>query len=254
VRDKHSNQKTSTSEIQPINEKKSSFLAQTTLFKPLDSSTISELDHLITTSAGMPGRIFYRPGDTATTLFVLKSGCVQLYHLSTDGRKLVTATLTEGMTFGETALFGQQQRTTFAEAIEDTLVYTIHKADLEQLCLQKPTFTYALLQLVGQRLLQIETKLLNTTFKSTTARLAELLLQVAQPADSATSPLTVDGLSHEELADRLGVYRETVSTALRELRESGMIKLGRKHITISKPAQLQQLAMTDSKTGLHSRE
>ncbi|GER86781.1 hypothetical protein KDW_09430 [Dictyobacter vulcani] len=61
-------------------------------------------------------------------------------------------------------------------------------------------------------------------------------------------------MSHEELADRLGVYRETVSTALRELKEAHAIQIGRKHIVIRQPGLLQQLAQTGGKTGLHRRE
>jgi CRP-like cAMP-binding protein len=54
--------------------------------------------------------------------------------------------------------------------------------------------------------------------------------------------LVVEGLSHEELAERLGVYRETVSAALRELKDAGIITSGRKHITISQPARLREIA------------
>jgi len=52
----------------------------------------------------------------------------------------------------------------------------------------------------------------------------------------------VDGLSHEELAEHLGVYRETVSVVLRDLKDAGVIELGRKHITICNKTLLKELA------------
>ena len=82
---------------------------------------------------------------------------------------------------------------------------------------------------------QIEAQLVNTAFKSVNARLATLLLQLAQGTQG------VDGFSHEELAERLGTYRETVSVALRDLKESGAIELGRKHITICNKGLLQEI-------------
>ncbi len=90
-----------------------------------------------------------------------------------------------------------------------------------------------------QRFTQLEAQLIDTTFRSTSARLATLLLQLAHTQDDV---LVVEGFSHEELAERLGVYRETVSAVLRELKDAGTITSSRKHITISQPARLKEIA------------
>jgi CRP-like cAMP-binding protein len=42
----------------------------------------------------------------------------------------------------------------------------------------------------------------------------------------------VDGLTHQDIAERLGVYRETATNALNELKAANLISIGRKHITI----------------------
>jgi len=130
----------------------------------------------------------------------------------------------------------------FAEAVEESLIGVMSRHDVEHVLARKPSVALALLKVVGARLAQIEAQLIDATFKSTSARLATLLLQLARSPEGKGERLVVDGLSHEELAERLGVYRETVSTALRELREAGAIELGRKHITISEPALLADLA------------
>ena len=177
-------------------------------------------------------------------LFLLRAGRVQLYHLSTDGRKLITTTLEAGACFGEIPLIGQGVYNSFAEAVEESCIYLISKHEVEHLLTQKPAVTVALLQIVGQRMAQLEAQLIDVTFKSATARLATLLLQLAHPINSATDHLAVDGFSPEELAERLGVYRETVSVSLRDLREAGTIELRRKHITITHPEQLKDIAFT----------
>ncbi|QBD78418.1 Crp/Fnr family transcriptional regulator [Ktedonosporobacter rubrisoli] len=219
-----------------------SFLAHTDIFSHLGSEEIHELDRITTVITCSPGRIFFRPGETGTLFFLLKSGHVQLYHLSLDGRKLITATLGSGECFGELPLLSGGTHSSFAEAIEEACIYTMSKQDLEPLLIHKPSVTLALTQILGQRIMQLEEQLINTAFKSTSARLALLLLQLAHTPEPASGMLVVDGLSHEELAEHLGVYRETVSTALRELRESGAIELGRKHITINRPDQLETMA------------
>jgi CRP-like cAMP-binding protein len=219
-----------------------SLLTHSDIFRNLNPAEISELDRLVTVISCSPGRILYRPGETGSILFLLKTGRVQLYHLSADGRKLITATLTEGACFGEMPLIGQDTHSSFAEAVEESQIGFMNGHDVEHLLARKPEVACALLKVLGARMAQIEAQLIDATFKSTPARLATLLLQLARSPEGDGKGLVVDGLSHEELAERLGVYRETVSTALRELREAGAIELGRKHITISEPALLAEIA------------
>ena len=226
-------------------EEKVSFLTHNDIFRHLNLDELNELERTTTTITCLPGRVIYRPGERGNTLFILQSGSVQLYHLSTDGRKLIIATLVTGDCFGEMLLLGQETHNCFAEVVENSLLCAINKQDIEHLLVNKPGVTLALLQKVGQRLVQLEAQLINTTFKSMPARLAALLLQLARPLDQTT--LVVEGLSHEELAERLGVYRETVSSTLRDLREAGTIELGRKHITICEPERLKNIAESDNK-------
>ncbi|GCE17441.1 Crp/Fnr family transcriptional regulator [Dictyobacter kobayashii] len=235
-------------------EDKISFLAQTAIFRQLSAQDLSAIEQNLTSLLCSPGRILYRPGEQSNTLFFVKNGRIQLYHLSTDGRKLITATLETGACFGEQSLYTPHRYTTFAEAIGPATLYLLNKAEIDQLLIHHTAVAGALMQLIGQRLADLETQLINTTFKSVTARLSELLLQLADTQAGDFDELTVNGFSHEELADRLGVYRETVSTALRELKDARAIQLSRKHIAIRQPDLLQHLSQTDSKTVLQRRE
>jgi len=217
-------------------EEKVTFLARNDIFRQLDTAELHDIERSTTFATYAPGRVLYQPGEKGTTLFLLVSGVVHLYHLSTDGRKLITATPEPGTCFGEIALLGNDTHSSFAEVIKEARVGIISKPDIEQLAAHKPSITTALLKSAGQHFAQIEVQLVNTTFKSVNARLATLLLQLAHGTQM------VDGLSHEELAEHLGVYRETVSVALRDMKDVGVIELGRKHITISNKALLKELA------------
>jgi len=225
-------------------EEKGSFLAQSKIFRGLPMEEISALEHIATMMTCQNGRVLYRPGEKGSSLFLLKTGRIQLYHLSSDGRKLIIAIIEAGDSFGETILLGEDRYDCFAEAVTDLRLCVINKNDVQQLLSQKPAIALAFLSNAGQRLMQLEAQLIDTSFKSTPARLATLLLALARARQRNDEPLTIDGLSHEELAERLGVYRETVSSALRELKETGAIELGRKHIIIHEPARLEILATT----------
>ncbi len=217
-------------------DEKAAFLVRNALFHQLDEAELHDIERIATIVTYAPGRILYRPGERGTMLFLLVSGIVHLYHLSTDGRKLIIATPEIDSCFGETSLLGNGIHSSFAEVIKEARVCLISKQDIEQVTAHKPVVATALLNSTSQHFAQIEAQLVNTTFKSVNARLATLLLQLAQETHR------VDGFSHEELAEHMGTYRETVSVALRDLKESGAVELGRKHIEIRNKDLLQQLA------------
>ncbi|MCA1635004.1 MAG: helix-turn-helix domain-containing protein [Acidobacteria bacterium] len=67
------------------------------------------------------------------------------------------------------------------------------------------------------------------------ARVAALLLREAEGDE-------VVGLSHQDLAERLGVYRETATNALNELKSASIIRIGRKRISIIDRERLRRAA------------
>ena len=102
---------------QGTHAEKAAYLADHEFFRGLSLEEVGELERITTLHTYPAGRIIYRPGEKGTALFLLKDGRVQLYHLSTDGRKLIIATLEAGASFGEMLLIGQRVHDCFAETI-----------------------------------------------------------------------------------------------------------------------------------------
>jgi CRP/FNR family cyclic AMP-dependent transcriptional regulator len=65
-------------------------------------------------------------------------------------------------------------------------------------------------------------------FKGIPARLASLLLRLAEEQGSND----ITGLTHQDLAESVGTYRETATQVLNDLKGAGYIDIGRKRITI----------------------
>jgi len=51
----------------------------------------------------------------------------------------------------------------------------------------------------------------------------------------------VSGYTHQEMADQLGVYRETVTNGIAELKADQLIKVGRKRITLLDVGALRKM-------------
>ncbi len=101
-----------------------------------------------------------------------------------------------------------------------------------------PTSPCASLRCLGRRLKEAETRLAEIAFKSIPARLASLLLQLAEEQASST----ITGLTHQNLGEQIGTYRETTTQTLNTFKSAGLIDIGRKRITILDGDGLRRMA------------
>lgn len=218
---------------------KLTYLSNIEIFQDLSTSELEQMDRQITMSSCEPGRIFYMPEDTGEVLFLLKKGRVQLYRISPNGKKLVVETLGPGTIFGEMSLVGQGMHNTFAEAVDECLLCVMSRADVERLMREKPSVAFRFVEALGDRLSSVETRLEEIAFKSIPARLASLLLRLADEEGSGTE---VIGYTHQDLGEILGTYRETVTQTLNDFKADGLVDISRKRIQILDQDGLEILA------------
>ncbi len=211
-------------------------LRETEVFAPLSPAERTWLAESTTMVTCERGRVFYTPDEQAEVVFILKRGKVDLYRLAPDGRKLVVGTLSAHTIFGEMGLIGQRMYGCFAEAADDCLLCVLSRSDLQALVRRNPEVGLRLLDEVGQRLQQREAELEALAFSNLPARLAALLLREADTFG------TVAGYSHQDLAERLGTYRETVSQILGRFRAEGLVSVEPRRIRLLNPDALEAYA------------
>jgi CRP/FNR family transcriptional regulator, cyclic AMP receptor protein len=211
------------------------YLTAMELFRDLTMDQMKEVDRATVMFTSPPGRIIYTPGETKEVLFLLKKGAVQIYKMSSEGRKLVITKVGPMSFFGEMGCIGQGMYNTFAETIEESLVCTMSRSDVERLLLSKPKIALRILEVMGKRMIEAEQQLEDLAFKSVIPRLAALLIREADGDE-------VKGLTHQDIADHLGGYRETVTNALNELKREGIITLARKTVIIKDRKRLERAA------------
>jgi CRP-like cAMP-binding protein len=200
------------------------------LFRGLPASALQAIEANSTVRDFSAGHVFFRPGESGQVLFLLEKGRVQTFRAS-GAKKLIIAELAPPAVFGEMGCIGQGMYHCCAQALQPSRIRAISRAHLDVLLQQSPDLTRRLLDLISQRFLHVLQDLESTSFRHLIPRLAALLLERAESG-------TVRGLTHRELAQYLGVYRESATAALGELRAAGIISIGRKQIRILDPARL----------------
>jgi CRP-like cAMP-binding protein len=173
------------------------------------------------------GTILFTPEDSGERLYILRQGLVDLFRVTSSGKRLVTRQILPGSVFGIMGLLGQSMQGNFAEASEDSSICVITRENVLEMLKQHPDITLRLLEIVGRRLRLIEERLVEAVYSPVRVRLAHFLLT---NADSASGVL--NNLTHEEIGDTIGAVRQTVTETLGLLRKQGLILTRPKEIRI----------------------
>jgi CRP/FNR family transcriptional regulator, cyclic AMP receptor protein len=211
------------------------YLTAMELFRDLTMDEMKKVERATVMFKSPAGRLIYTPGEVREVLFLLKRGAVQIYKMSSEGRKLIITKVGAMSFFGEMGCIGQGMYNTFAETVEDSLICAMSRSDVERLLLSNPKIALRILEIMGRRMIEAEQQLERVAFKSIIPRLAAFVLREANGDQ-------VKGFTHQEIADHLGAYRETITNALSELKKAGIITLSRKLVVIKDRKRLESAA------------
>jgi CRP/FNR family transcriptional regulator, cyclic AMP receptor protein len=195
--------------------------------------------------AGYPsGQIFYAPEEGGDRLYLLRSGRVRIYKLSPEGRALTLLVLEPSSIFGEMALSEDWLHDSFAESMTECIVGVIRRSEMRRVLNSYPAVALRFMDIMSRRLRALERKLADIAFKSVPQRLATVLLNLAgaQVANNPDTPPAVVRYTHQQLAEMIGSYRETVTKAIGEFREAGLIRVEEDSIYLTDLAQIQAIA------------
>ena len=179
------------------------------------------------------GRIIYHQGGSPEGLFLLEQGKVRLSQWGRSGKEQEIAVLEPGAMFGDLPLLGQVAHRASAEVLEDCTLGLVEQRDLERLLLAEPRLAVRLLEALGRYLADAEHRLRALSYASVPDRVVSLLLRMAAEPDQV-----IEGISHQEFADMVGAYRETITKILGEFQAAGYVELARRHIRLLNRGQL----------------
>jgi CRP/FNR family cyclic AMP-dependent transcriptional regulator len=183
------------------------------------------------------GSIVFIPEDpSCERLYILLLGRVDLYRLTTSGKRLVTRQILPGSVFGVRGLLGRIMQKNFAEAVEDSIISIITQEQVLALLKRRPELTLRILEMVCSRLYLLEERLVETVYNPVSVRLAYFLLT---NANSVSGVLT--NITHEEIGNTIGSARQTVTETLSLMRKQGLVMTKPKQIQIINRHGLQEI-------------
>jgi CRP/FNR family transcriptional regulator len=178
--------------------------------------------------------VIYGQGERATCVYYLESGLVKLTHRMENQREFLVRLVGAGELFGERVLLTGGYQDATAETLRESVVHEFPRDEFLETCRQRPEIWRWVTELLARRLEEAEKRLKFISFYRVEQRILLVLSDLAAVFDqngSAESNVLVP-LSQSELASLVGATRETTSTTLNTLERRGLLRLGRRNLTI----------------------
>lgn len=189
------------------------------------------------------GETVFLEGDNWDKLYIISRGKLKVFKLTKEGKEQILYILSEGEFMGDMNLLKQGRYDFNAAALEDVELCTLNKESFEKLIKAYPTMMIEVLEVMHDRILSLEELIKTLSTKDVEARLAAMLLSFINNFGETTEKgVEIDlPLNREDMANYIGITRETISRKLNNLQDEGVIELiGNKKLIIKKPDILKE--------------
>jgi CRP/FNR family transcriptional regulator len=160
---------------------------------------------------------------------IVSSGTLRVIRTEEDGREILLYYIQAGESCIMSFLGGMHQETSKvrAEVEEDAEILFLPMDRVSLFIKEHPEWLDYIFRLYHKRFEELLEIINAIAFKKVDERLMALLQKKAEMSGSPTLVLT-----HEQLANELGTARVVVSRLLKQLEETGALRLGRNKITL----------------------
>lgn len=217
------------------------------MFAALTDEDLLRISAMIKHHKFAKGQPLILEGEPSDTLYIIQQGHVKLSKMTPEGKEQILHILTQGDFFGELSIFNSDELCNFsAYALKETNICMLTRTDMEQLMTDNPEISLRVLKSVTRRLAHTENLAQSLATKDPEIRIAYTIMELSDKyGKHQNGHIHIDlPLSREEIANYVGVTRETISRKFARFEQLGLIKLiGNKQMIVMDPAGMESLMM-----------
>ncbi len=201
-------------------------------FCNLPREALVELDRMKQTRTFAAGERLFDEGKTVQELMIVCEGAAMLTFSSSTGNVAMLGLSERGEVLGLSSAISGHPHETSAEALENTRVAAVPRADFLRFLERFPAASINAGSELSRKVNRAYDKIrLIGSGLSVRQRLAAWLLHMqANPADRGN--LITIALTHERIAQLLGVSRESITRALSNLKRRGVVEVRGIHLYV----------------------
>ncbi len=219
-------------------------LAGITLFAGLSKAQHEALARIGVRRSSRKGERIFSEGDEGTGFYVVVTGRVKIFKVSTDGKEQILHLFGPGESFGEVSVFTGQGFPADAVTTAQTTLLFFPTMAFTSLIQRDPALALNMMAQLSRRLMQFAGLIEDLSLKEVPGRLAKYLLFLSDKDGEGGVELDV---SKGQLASLLGTIPETLSRILAKMNHRGLISSRGAQIRIIDRRGLEEIALEGKK-------
>jgi CRP/FNR family transcriptional regulator len=220
-----------------------SFIKQSKLFQGAPEGAIKMASEAATLRTFPEDSTIFRENDPGEAVYLLTQGRVKIARANLEGRERIFTIMTPPEVIGEMAIISQGPRSATAFCLDKVSALAIYRDELRGILDRYPVVLWNLANMMAKRLGDMNREVEMLSFASTQSCVAyalqSLFLRGAFVQGQDGRPTL--GFTHQDLANRTGNSRETITRVLRDLENDGIIKTRPGQITLLMPEALEDI-------------
>ncbi|OGW44559.1 MAG: hypothetical protein A2Y66_00480 [Nitrospirae bacterium RBG_13_41_22] len=203
------------------------FLRNIQLFSSLSDEELLHVSSSIMLKEFKKNEVILYEQDTNEFMYIILFGKVRVIQTTEDGKEIILATHKSNELFGEISLIDGKTSPATVLATETSLIAIISKKDFYSLLIHQSKVLEKMLQILCSRLRESWKRIEILNFKDASQRIKMLFLLLSHDNGQKTPEGVVLNikLTHQNIADMVGLTRETVTRVIDKFRRDGEIKV-----------------------------
>ncbi len=201
-----------------------------TLFHKLSKTELEELHTERKEVVFKAGEVIFKQGTALTHFACFREGLAKVYHERPEGSNILINLVGPGKLCGSMGLYTDNVHHATVQALTDVQICLISTKDIEAQLAKNKDMAIELITIKNENIIELTNKLANLTYKSMAGRVADVLLYLQK--DVYQSDAFDLSLSRQDLADLAAMTKESFIRSLKEMKDSGVIKIDRNSVNI----------------------
>jgi CRP/FNR family cyclic AMP-dependent transcriptional regulator len=204
------------------------------IFSELSDEDITSLARLALRKRYPKDTVVFFENEEGDFFFTILEGRIKVTILGDDGREVILSILGPGDFFGEMALLDNETRSATAIAVEESELLSLHRNDFQSVLNDNKSITSALIRVLSARLRRANHQISTLALLDVYGRVARVIVDMAREEGKRLRDgrIAFRRATHQEIANRIGTTRETVTRMLKDLERQGLIHVEGKEIVV----------------------
>ncbi|MDQ0352121.1 CRP/FNR family transcriptional regulator [Alkalibacillus filiformis] len=211
------------------------FFKQFPIFQDLSPEELEEVGKIAHHRKFKKGDIIFREGARRESVYFVIHGLIKVYKVSVDGKEQVINLIHSDEMFPHVGFFDQTPYPATAITLTDVNVIAVPIEAFENLLLQKPQISIKVMRVMGKKILELQDRIqqmsTQTVFERTVTTLIRITEEMGKHRQDDSIYVHIP-ITNSDLANMIGVTRESVNRTFNKLRKEELISYNRNEIIV----------------------